>query len=314
MNKKGFEFSFGWMFAIIAGATILILAIYGVSKFIIGEERISEGKTAQEIDILLKPLQTEREEASVGVIHLPQRMALRTGCTNEGNFGEQKINVETLKENSEEKGLNNTNYSTYIFSEQRIEGNEIISFSKSFSFPYPVASLTFLWSEDDRYCFVNPSSEIKEEFESLFIEGNLTKSIIIVDEQKKCPSKSISVCFANTGCSVDVSLESKSVTKKRNVVYYEDSLIYGAIFSDPKTYECQVQRLFKRVSQLALIYNGKSNEISLRANGCSSALQPLLVSFANLTASVNSGALREMTFLSKELERGNNEIGNCKLF
>ena len=58
MNKKGMEFGFAWLFAIIVGGVILFLAIFGVSKLIDTSQEEINTKVAVEFANVLDPLQT----------------------------------------------------------------------------------------------------------------------------------------------------------------------------------------------------------------------------------------------------------------
>ena len=62
MNKKALEMSFAWIFAIIAGAAIIFIAVYIATTIVnIGEYEINT-KTTQAIVNLLDPLQTSSEQ------------------------------------------------------------------------------------------------------------------------------------------------------------------------------------------------------------------------------------------------------------
>ena len=61
-NKKGeLQFSFAWVFAILVGAFILFLAIFGVYKFMKIQGEIQDAETAKDIGILLNPLESSFE-------------------------------------------------------------------------------------------------------------------------------------------------------------------------------------------------------------------------------------------------------------
>jgi len=50
-NKKGLEMSFATIFALIAGATILFLAIYFASRFIVTQQTRIDAQTAKNVAV-----------------------------------------------------------------------------------------------------------------------------------------------------------------------------------------------------------------------------------------------------------------------
>jgi hypothetical protein len=108
----------------------------------------------------------------------------------------------------------------------------------------------------------------------------------------------------------------KTVFKDGKTVFYEDySLLYGAIFSEPEVYECQVKRLMKRASELALLYSSKSEIVAARAEGCSSNLQGDLGRFADVSAQINNSIdLEKLYFTSESLRNENSRITTCRLW
>ncbi len=310
MNKKGFEFSFGWIFAIIVGAAIIFLAIYAAANLIKTERKIADTVAAKEFGTLLSPIETSVESGKIAKIVFPGETRLYNECREAGNFGAQDIRIASKSGVGSEwqsPGVPSSFYNKYIFSSNVVEGREFSILSKPFNFPYKVGDLIYIWTED--YCFVNPPANIEEEIDSLN-PGNIN----ITGFVKECKKESIKVCFTSSGCDIDVSINSKSVRKDKQTIYYEDdALLYGAIFSDSDVYECQVKRLMKRTSELSLLYLEKSRRVSAR--GCSSAnLEGDLGFYANRTIGINSSLeLREIYNLNKDLKR-KNEILSCKLF
>ena len=93
-NKKGFQVSFSWLFAIIVGGFILFLAIYGAMKVIERGGEATSAKTGKEIGILLNPLETSFESAQVTTVSMPVETKLYALCDDvTGNFGKQIIRV-----------------------------------------------------------------------------------------------------------------------------------------------------------------------------------------------------------------------------
>ena len=314
-NKKGLEFSFGWLFALVVGAVILFLAIYATVKIIGTERTFQETESAKQIEIILTPVETGYEEGkAVAPIVFPSETRIYNDCRVAGNFGEQSIRVASsmgIGGRWQEVGLPVTSYNKYIFSSAMMQGIEFNAFSKPFEMPFKVANLLFMWTE--KYCFVNPPTEIRKEVISLGL-----RRMNVSDNINDCLNDSKKICFVSDLeiCDVFVNPIQKSVRHKdKEVVFYEDSLIYGAILSEPEVYECQVKRLMKRTSELALLYNTKSEYISSRANGCSSDLQQELQILAVATGNMNkTSELRDISLTANILGGKNSRIVSCKLW
>jgi hypothetical protein len=314
-NKKGIEFSFGWLFALIVGAAILFLAIYATIKLVGTERTAQEAEAAKQLEIILTPVETGYEEGkAVTPIIFPSETRIYNNCSTEGNFGEQSIRVATsinLGKSWQDEGIPTTSYNKYIFSPGMMQGLELYAFSKPFEMPFKTANVLFMWTS--KYCFVNTPTEIEKEITSL----NL-KKINVTDNINNCDKNSKKVCFVSdlAGCDVFVDPIQKIARQKgKKAVFYEGSLIYGAILSEPEVYECQVKRLMKRTSELALLYNAKSENIAARASGCSSDLQGDLKNLAMKSGQLNNSMeLRDIYFLSAGLENAHKKITSCKLW
>jgi len=271
-NKKGaLEFSFAWIFAIIAGMFILFLAIYGVTKFINIERSSQDAQTAKDIGILTNPLESSFETAKRTVMNIQIETRIYTGCREDSSFGKQIINTsqKTYNEWSDE-GVNVGFLNKYIFSENPVGGKKFYLFSKPFEFPFKVADLIYLISTNDKYCFKDSPKNIKEEIENFIGETPFQNENFFT---KDCPSGSINVCFkGGNDCNTNVNANLKYVEKNNEIMHYEgDALMYAAIFSDKKDYECQVGRLMKRTKELSAIYSDKSNFL-IQKTGCDSGL------------------------------------------
>ncbi|MEK6928855.1 MAG: hypothetical protein AABW65_02790 [Nanoarchaeota archaeon] len=314
MNKKAFEFTFGWMFAIIVGGVILFLALYFSSNLLKTENKISDTKTAKEIGIILNPVENSLGEERTTLITYPVETRVYNKCRTLGNFGQQEISVASSARGGkwEEPGNPSIFYNKYIFSEDMIEGRENIVLSKSFEIPFKTADLLYIWPDSEKYCFIDPPSYIEKEIERLELRNINISSI------EKCEKKSRKVCFSGVGtkCSIVVNLREKSVKKNEKKVFYEDdlnnALLYGAIFASPEIYECQVKRLMKRTSELSIVYADKSRALSVK--GCSSNLDFELIAYSNATLSfANSKEIESINKMSEEIRR-KNELLSCKLF
>lgn len=315
INKKAFEFSFSWLFAIIVGAAVIFLAVYAINQFIGSEKTKQDAELGKELGILLTPIETGLETGKITKITMPLETRISNDCSSSGTFGSQKISTSTksLTKKYDSSAIASSFQNKYIFSEETIEGKDYLAFSKPLLMPFKIANLIYLWPSSEEFCFVNPPKEVEEEF------SNLQINVAIALSTASCSKSSKKVCFTSSGCDIDVSLDSsgkiKGSLKKKSSdrVYFESSaLLYSAIFSDSKIYECQLKRLMKRASELSWVYYGKSLFVSQK--GCSSNLELELAEYANKTFSLNSSLqLREISSDSETIRRKNNDL-SCRLF
>lgn len=304
-QKQGyFEASFAWIFAIIVGAIILFLAIFGVSKLIKTEQTISDVEVGKEIGILLNPLETGFESGKTNSLILPVETRIYNGCNNLGSFGRQLLLVSQKSFDRWSDTDINVGFSNkYIFSEDYVEGKTFYLFSKPFDFPFKVADLVYLSSSMKDYCFLRAPDEIERELSALD-----QKNIFV----NNCSTKGIRICFeSNSNCDIIVNYDLGYIEKKSSKIYFEgDALMYATIFADKEVYECQLKRLMQRISQLALLYNDKATFVS--GVGCHSNLNLLALSNSakNLDSSLNLGSVG---YLEEEIQ-DKNDLAECKLW
>jgi hypothetical protein len=274
-NKKGaLEFSFSWIFAIIVGAFILFMAIFAIIKLIPLFNQGQDAETATAIGILLNPLESGFESATKSLIRTQVETRIYGDCiesTPSEYFGKQTIQISEKTYNKwSYTGMDIAIQNKYLFSEDYVEGKNFYIYSKSFDFPFKIADLLYLTSNSSSYCFIDAPERIKDEMKDSLNAPNVFFEV--------CPEESIRVCFSTgTNCDVVVRENQKSVRKNGEIVYYEgDALMYAAIFSSKKIYECQLTRLMKRAEQLSLIYKEKSDFLSQKV-GCSSGITTNLI-------------------------------------
>lgn len=306
-GKSGFQMSFAWIFAIIAGAFILFLAIYAVTQIVDTGEDVSGIQAGEEIGVLLNPLETSFEASQVTLLSMPVDTRIHNRCTPLGNFGDQIIRVSQRTSGDwSETSLNATFENKYIFSEANVEGRDFLLFSKPFELPFKITDLVYLTSAQDDYCFIEAPEDIKEELEDLGQQNIFTE---------ECPGNSINVCFdggsVQTQCDVRVDYSGKEVVKSGESAFFEtDSLMYAAIFSDFDIYECQVKRIVKRAGELSSLYERKKG--FLENQGCASDVD--LSSFRNsLNNFQDSEDLVNIAAVAEDID-SQNRVERCRLW
>lgn len=295
------------MFAIIVGAVIIFIAIFAATSFIQSSRIESDAKVAEQLGILLNPVETSLEDSRYASIIFPVETRFINRCRDTGNFGRQIISTSLSSgfgERFVEDGTENFFFNKYIFSEEEQDVRELHLLVKPFEFPYKIADLVIGYSKD--YCFVNPPGEIEEEIKQLALP-----KINVSQNHETCPRNSIKVCFDGDNCEITIDSTKNLVQKGEDLLYYEENLIYGAIFSSKEVYECQVIRLMKRNSELAHLYASKSD--FLNARGCSTHIAEDLRQFANRLQINSSSELSQVSKDAEELRRRNENL-ICKAF
>jgi hypothetical protein len=232
-----------------------------------------------------------------------------------GTFGKQTIafSEKTFGGWGEKGG--EINSIKYIFAEEMIEGKSLYLSSMPFEMPFKVDDLIFISGKN--YCFYQAPNEIKKNIQNL----NLA-NIYVTDNSNDENCTGTKVCFGSEceisvyGLCEDFECESKydygKVFKENKVLYYDNNLLYAAIFSSPKIYECNVKRLMKKFSELADVYTKKIDIIELK--GCSSTLEPdLLIMIEDARALKSSEDLYILSLKAESIDK-KNPTGVCSLY
>jgi hypothetical protein len=307
-NKKAFQVSFAWLFAIVVGVFILLLAIYAVTKVLERGGEVTSAKTGKEIGVLLNPLETGFESGKTLILTMPVETRIYNRLSTSGNFGAQIIQASQKSFGKwSQTDIDISFPNKYIFSEGVVEGKDFFIFSKPFEFPFKIADVIYLTSSEQRYCFIDAPEEIEEELSDLN-----QKNLFI----ENCPEESINVCFDAVGsasqeCDINVDIGRREVEKGGETVFFEtDSLMYAAVFSDKSVYEYQIKRLMQRASELLLLYDAKA---ALLANqGCPANMN--LFVFRSVINNVQSSEdLVQAASAADDVKR-ENEYAICRLW
>ena len=313
LNKKAVAMSFNWIFAIIAGAVILLLAVYGASRIIDTGKDVIHTESAARLIALLDSAEAGIASGSSDMIEFKVDTRTQYTCSDEGVFWKQTVafSQETFGKLDEPKNAVPV-VNKYVFSENNLNGN-IYIFSKPFFMPFKVADLIFISSED--YCFAGAPRDIEKNVEGL---GNV-EAIDLLDEND---CEGIKVCFLGRtsypfdSCDINVRaldnnlFEKGYIEKGSDQVYYVDSLLYGAIFSSPEIYECNVKRLMKKLNVLAEVYLQKISVIH-----CGETMRGNLIDLV-MKAEVldSSGSLVALSLSADKIESKNRYAGGCNLY
>jgi hypothetical protein len=312
MKKKGFEFSFAWLFAIIAGAAILFLAIYGTSRFIRTSKYHLDTITAKQLSIIFDPLEVGLASGKSNIAKLKEETRIFNDCSSEGYFGKHHISlsIKLGVGRWQEPGGKIAVPNKYIFSQDIEEGKTIYFFSKPLEMPWKVSEIIFLTTE--QYCFVNAPDFVQDE-----VVGLNLRNIKI----ENCSAGDVRVCFGKERCDIRVEgscfgeCESEYdygfVTKGEERLFYVDGLLYAGIFSSREIYECNVKRLMKRLVQQALLYK---DEASFLADKCASLPFVGLLQMANAAKTLEKPEdLLLVRQIAEQVDK-QNEAAECDLW
>lgn len=306
-TRKKAQFSFVWLFAIIAGGAILFLAIYGAVKTGDSARFQSDTEIAKSISVITDPLQAGFSEGSFGRISFREETRINNICFS-GEFGKNDISVATKSNVGEVWNLAGgatSIHNKYIFSSEKTSGKDYYVFSKPFRFPYKVADLIFLTSE--HYCFLNAPDEIVDEILGLNIPNIEVENCTFVD--------AVNVCFGTgDGCDVmiygacrsgcDSVYDEGTVMKGSDDMKYVGNLMYAAIFSDKLIYDCNVRRLMYRNGKIAEEFAEKADLMDAR--NCNTNMKPDLVVWNGLVINASANDLISLRTMADSMERENN--------
>lgn len=316
--KKG-QFNFVWIFAILAGGTILVLAIWGAVQTGDTLRYGSDTAAAKSVAILTDPLQAGFAEGSFGKIMFRQETRINNICLSDGSFGKNDISVATRSGVGAEwnfAGGASSVHNKYIFSKEKNEGLDFYVFSKPFEFPYEVSDLIFMSS--GRYCFVNAPKFVEEEVSGLGIENIAffpkASNGMASGEPDNCGTEDERVCFGGgSDCdmivygscmeSCDSIYDEGVVVKNYEELKYVGNLIWGAIFSDKLIYDCNVERLMFRVESIANIFAEKADLMDAR--GCGTNLKGDLTVWGGMVNGATSDELMSLAGYAEDLGKKN---------
>jgi hypothetical protein len=307
MRKRGLQVSFAWLFSIIVGAMILFLAIYMVAQFMDTGQKVSTAEVAKKIEILLSPLETGFESLTKTEISFNADTKINFGCKSSGTFGAQIINVDQMSFGkwSETDVMGNEIQNKYIFAEERITDREFLVLLKPFDFPFKVGDLFYIIPMNKKYCFLDAPENIENEL------SGFEQDTILFEECERHVDI-VNVCFESArDCDIKVSYDRGYVDKGGvGMSFYEDALMYAAIFSDKSLYECNLKRLMKRAGTLNEIYLKK-----IGLTGCGENLKTDLNLFqSNLDAYDDSSDLGSLSELAEKINDLNEDNRVCSIW
>lgn len=258
-NKKGqLQISFNWIFVLIAGAVILLFFVTTITK----EKDASQTQLAQKastrLDAIFSVIQQNQNSIQ---IHDAPNYEMDFHCTEEGHY-------YSIKDSSTKNYLEND----VIFAPETIGRAKLVTWTKTFTAPFPVTSTLFLTDEKNQYIFLTDSPEIKKiynDFPDKFSKINKTstdpitdegfrKYIIITDSAatlnlpNDVKSKTQKIIEINEGpegvySEGTIKFYNPSGSSSTDEKYVGQELLMGAIVSgDPDLYSCALNKILKK--------------------------------------------------------------------
>jgi len=300
------QFNFAWLFAIVVGAAILFLAIFGAMRTGDTYRFQADTEIAKSLSVITDPLQAGFAEGSFGKISFQQETRINNICLG-GGFGKNDISVSTRSNIGEAWNLPGgatSIHNKYFFSSEKSSGEEYYVFSKPFNFPYEISDLIFMTV--DNYCFLNAPEEIADVVVGMNIENIEVENCTLINP--------VNVCFG-TGDDCDVMVygscssrcdsvyDEGTVSKSGGDMKYVGNLMYAAIFSDKLIYDCNVKRLMYRNGKIAEEFVAKADLMDAR--GCNTNLLGDLSVWAGLTINATSNDLIALRSMAENMDSKN---------
>jgi len=319
LDKQG-QVDFVMLFAIIAGSMILLLAIYGAIKAGTTMQTTNQAELAKSIQIITDPMQAGFAEASTATISMKQNITISNDCSTDDGFGVNKISVEIpspagIQNQMPTSPVKISITNKYIFSDLT-PGKIFYVFSQPFNSPFRVADVLIVSSQD--YCFINPPDSISAEVFGLHVKNIGIKNTF----NNTCAIDAKTVCFGPSNCDIsvvgecnkagcDTAFDYGYVKKRSDQLDYSGNLLFAAIFSDKDLYDCNVQRLMFRLSDIADLLSQKADRMNAR--GCNVLMKPDMEALLSLTQNATSDSLQGIYDFSQSIQiKEDNE--ECKLW
>lgn len=326
-NKTG-ALEFGWIFSIIIGAIILFFAFYFVYSQVMQQQLFEQKVQTQGIDVLLTPFSYLGSigSANAKIATLDRESKISINCKAPDSYdalGYNKLVTQSIYRGETVPGGLKNAYDKYIFADE-MQSKTLFVMSKPFEAPWRIADLIYFFPDNRTYYFSSAPARIVEELRA--IEGAFDNKHFFFTPTN-IPENSIKVCFRQeSNCDITVYNEGENyelgrVTKKNSkneietIYYYNDALMYAAIFSNKELYDCNVQRLFSRASIQLDLYQQKNTLIIQKGCVANINLQSLAQSFEKLKTNPNNlDTFKSLKTSSIFVNNANRNAINCNLY
>ncbi|MEM4605598.1 MAG: hypothetical protein QW103_00985 [Candidatus Pacearchaeota archaeon] len=301
MIKRG-DFNFVWIFAVLAGTTILILMIYAAVRTGTSVIYFQDTDLTKQVVSYLDPFQAGFSSSLKGTISSKREIIFDSYCDST-NFGYQTLRAKQVR---------NLNEDFNVLGEEIKIKNKYVYFSKEPSKKFYVFSVPI------EFAFKIYDVLIIDSRDFCFLEGyekipNFKNTLSVIKEKalfgyENCSDNSIKVCF-DYGDDCDIKIigdcnenwcdneyETGKVLKEDQSFDYVGNLLYPAIFGEKEIYDCNLKRLLFKNGILSLIYKEKA--VLMSSRNCPNDLAEELDLFSQLSFNPNSD-LKELYIKGK---------------
>ena len=231
MEKKGQGVQFNWVFVIVAGGLILLFFMFFTARYFELHNLKVGSETARGLDQVFLSAKSTPQYKTFNLEG--NNFDLNFECDFFVIDGDYQQKIEYV-----------------LFGTDVKETSELIIWSKEFKKPFKVDNIVYV---------LDPRKKIYVEGNLEFLQGlpdnlnivstaNDADSLVFFDSCPQGYSGKKKVCVKNN----QISFNGESYS------YYDDSLVYAALVSDPNNFKCAVEKLEEKWSNLFEIYSRKT--------------------------------------------------------
>lgn len=284
INKKAQMEQFNWIFVLVAGTIILVFFITIVQK----QKLISETKLAGTLRTDISAILTGSGVTpdTTNILTMPKTSIYFT-CDQE-DYSDFEIG---------RTGVNKKTPFDVIFAPNLVKGPTLITWTKEFRLPFKIMNFLYLTDAQVRYIFVfnsgnNFAQDIFDDFPEEVNREYISSATVSIDKNNYKVKFVFFDNFDSTAAYNFRNMADEDVTaikiNQENIEFYkkdedqgsvfisegtipylsdpENAVIYGAIFSDDKTFfECNMKKALKRLAVVARIFADKEAELEIKA-------------------------------------------------
>lgn len=253
LNKKGFEISFSWLFAVIAGISVFLFLTWFAVKQTDLFGNVSAQAAAEELDIAF----TSFSSSMIGTkLNFPKDVELEFKCdSNEERMLINGKGGKKLKGN-------------IVFSPNNMKNNEFSLWTKGWNIPFRVSNFIFLADNKHRYNLDGISSTELEGVPDIFKTGVDGEKINFVQGRDGSPSDDEKTIYLEYDSELDEHYGTIYIkgNEGQPLSYFGDAMIYAAIFSDKDNFDCLYNKAKERAENVIKVYEERAKEMR---GGCS---------------------------------------------
>lgn len=319
MFKRAFAPVFKYIFALVAGAVILLFFVKLAMNMVGTSDRLSSAETGFLFDDMLTA-SSVNSDSSTQIPSRPWPTPLEFSFGKGLSCG--KLSFSSYQQSTQK----------IIFSPSTLKGVQVGAWTQSWFYPFKVANFFFLTNQDSKYFLVySPSdaavadfvrgidsaaapTDTSEHFPKSFALESIPKDQVFARLGSASKFGFVKLVFFNTAPPpnippsvsyvridyVDCEPEKNDDDCRGSVAFFNPSrnsffmgkpMLYGAILSDDfDSYSCQLSRVYDALAMTSSIYSAKADLLALKRPSCAkyAGIRSNLDSFKSLATSKSS--------------------------